>query len=177
MKTFIVLLRGINVGGQKKIKMADLRQCLTQSGFQDVETYIQSGNLSCKKDGLTAKAVEIEVHKVILKHFGFDVPTLVLTKEELKRIIDQNPYAGEEEKSLYFVLLKSEPEKDLMDSFNLLHFDNEAFQVNHNCVYLCCKAGYGKAKLSNNLIENKLKVQATTRNFRTMMKLLEMAQS
>ncbi|WP_422349204.1 DUF1697 domain-containing protein [Flagellimonas sp.] len=177
MKTFIVLLRGINVGGQKKIKMADLKQCLTLAGFQDVETYIQSGNLSCRKEGLTAKDVEIEVHKAILKHFGFDVPTLALTKEELQLIIDQNPFAEEEEKSQYFVLLKSEPEKDLVDSFNLLHFENEAFQVNHNCVYLCCKAGYGKAKLSNNLIENKLKVQATTRNYRTMMKLLEMARS
>lgn len=177
MKTFIVLLRGINVGGQKKIRMADLKQCLTQAGFQDVETYIQSGNLSCRKDGLTAKAVENEVHKVILEHFGFDVPTLALTKDELKLIIDQNPFADEEEKSLYFVLLKSKPEKDLVDGFNLLHFENEAFHVNHNCVYLCCKAGYGKAKLSNNLVENKLKVQATARNFRTMMKLLEMAQS
>ncbi|WP_420401011.1 DUF1697 domain-containing protein [Flagellimonas sp.] len=177
MKTFIVLLRGINVGGQKKIKMADLKQCLAQAGFQDVETYIQSGNLSCRKDGFTAKDVEIEVHKAILKHFGFDVPTLALTKEELKLIIDQNPFADEEEKSLYFVLLKSEPEKDLVDGFNLLHFENEAFHVKHNCVYLCCRAGYGKAKLSNNLVENKLKVQATARNFRTMMKLLEMAQS
>ncbi|WP_431174371.1 DUF1697 domain-containing protein, partial [Flagellimonas flava] len=77
-----------------------------------VETYIQSRNLSCRKEGLTAKEVEIELHKAILEHFGFDVPTLPLTKEELKLIIDQNPVADEEETSLYFVLLKGEPEKD-----------------------------------------------------------------
>lgn len=177
MKTFIVLLRGINVGGQKKIKMADLKQCLAQAGFQSIETYIQSGNIGCKKEGASAKAVEHEVRNAILKHFGFNVPTLALTKEDIKLIIDQNPFASEEEKSLYFVLLKSKPDKDLVDGFNQLHFENEAFHVKHNCVYLCCKAGYGKAKLSNNLIENKLKVEATTRNLRTMKKLLEMAQT
>ncbi|MEM9648058.1 MAG: DUF1697 domain-containing protein [Bacteroidota bacterium] len=174
MKTFIALLRGINVSGQKKIKMADLKQALTAGRLSHVQTYIQSGNITFKSEVPERADQERKIQKVIQKEFGFEVPVLVLTAKEIESILSANPFKSEEEKSLYFVLLKAAPQSELVHEFNQQKFANEDFHITERCVYLCCKAGYGKAKLSNNLVERKLKVEATTRNFRTMMKLLEM---
>lgn len=178
MKFYIALLRGINVGGQKKIKMIDLKQALEKNGFQTVKTYIQSGNILFNSNETNIDKLQDEIQNVILTDFGFDVPVLVLTLNGLERILGVNPFKGEPEKSsLYFVLLKAKPNSDLVNKFNILEFENENFHVTDNCVYLCCKAGYGNAKLGNNLIERKLKVEATTRNLKTMQKLVEMAKN
>ncbi|MEX0312788.1 MAG: DUF1697 domain-containing protein [Allomuricauda sp.] len=175
MKSFIAFLRGINVSGQKKIKMADLKYQLEENGFCNVQTYIQSGNLVFESDEIDSGKLANALNKTILSAFGFDVPVLVLTSENLEEILRANPFADEpDKKSLYYVLLKTEPNLGLVNEFNQVKFENEDFAITHNCVYLCCKAGYGKAKLNNNLIERKLKVEATTRNLRTLQKLLEM---
>jgi len=174
MNTYITLLRGINVSGQKSIKMADLRESLEHIGFQNVQTYIQSGNVIFDTDIEGKEKIQDVVHAVILKDFGFNVPTLAVTREAVESILEANPFTGEEENKLYFVLLKSPPEKSLVDQFNEMQFENEDFHITNDCVYLLCKKGYGNSKLSNNLIERKLKVEATTRNLKTMEKLLEM---
>lgn len=177
METYIALLRGINVGGQKKIKMAELKTALEASGLQSVTTYIQSGNIvfgSLKKD---CEKLASDIAKTILAHFGFEVPTLVVTTAVLEQILLENPFANEEPKSLYFVLLKQVPKAVDILEFNRLKFEHEDFHITEKCVYLCCKAGYGKAKLSNNLVERKLRVEATARNLRTMQKLIEMGKS
>lgn len=173
MQSYIGFLRGINVGGQKKIKMADLRLSLEKSGFSDVKTYIQSGNLILKSEK-QAKSIMSSVQECIKKDFGFEVPTLVLITSEIKSILENMPFQNTEEKNLYFTLLHKNPNRDLVDSFKELQFENEDFVVAENCVYLNCKKGAGKAKLNNNLIENKLKVTATTRNLNTMRKMIEM---
>lgn len=175
MKSYIAFLRGINVGGQKKIIMADLKRVLEQNGFQNVQTYIQSGNLVFKSDEIDLGKLQDAIGKTILSAFGFNVPVLVLTLEDLEKILKENPFTDEpDKKSLYYVLLKTKPDSDLVDEFNQVKFENEDFVITDYCVYLCCKAGYGKAKLSNNLIERKLKVEATARNLRTMQKMVEM---
>nr|WP_299387391.1 DUF1697 domain-containing protein [Allomuricauda sp.] len=177
MKTYIVLLRGINVGGQKKIKMADLRQSLEQRNFFNVQTYIQSGNIICQSAENDPGTVGVQIQETIKEDFGFDVPSLAFTEDMFKQILDANPFNSAEEKNLYFVLLRTVPEKELVEQCNLLQFENEEFEITDSCVYLNCYAGYGKAKLSNNLMERKLKVEATARNLRTMKKLLEMVKS
>ncbi len=177
MKTYVAFLRGINVSGQKKIKMADLRDSLNKQGFSEVRTYIQSGNIVFTSKKSNTYVIAETIFKVIAADFGFNVPTLVLAAEEIERILNANPFQHEEEGKQYFVLLKSVPSGDLVREFNTLKFENEAFYITDNCVYLCCKTGYGKAKLSNNLVERKLKVEATARNLRTMKKLIEMTES
>ncbi|RDY59450.1 DUF1697 domain-containing protein [Flagellimonas nanhaiensis] len=176
MKTFIALLRGINVGGQKKIKMADLRKALQNIGLESVTTYIQSGNIVfCSNEGDIQK-LEESIFDAIKKDFGFEVPTLIISQDEIESMLTSNPFSNQTElNNLYFVLLKQSPSNELMEQFNKLKFENEDFDIETNCVYLSCKKGYGKAKLNNNLVENKLKVQATARNLRTMQKLLELA--
>ncbi|WP_136465967.1 DUF1697 domain-containing protein [Flagellimonas onchidii] len=176
MKSYIALLRGINVSGQKKIKMADLTQSLKREGFCKVRTYIQSGNVVFASDKNDVEKLQNNMHKVILDDFGFEVPVLILTVEELVQVLKESPYADEpNEKGLYYVLLKTVPDDKLVKTFNQLDFENEDFHVTERCVYLNCKAGFGKAKLNNNFVERKLKVEATTRNLKTMQKLVEMA--
>ncbi|MGW9684162.1 DUF1697 domain-containing protein [Flagellimonas sp. 2504JD1-5] len=176
MKSFIAFLRGINVSGQKKIKMADLKQALESNGLDNVQTYIQSGNLVFEADKTNQEKLGETINKTIFSAFGFDVPVLVLTLHEMARILAANPFSDEpEKKSLYYVLLKTKPKPELVNEFNQIKFENEDFAITDNCVYLRCKAGYGKAKLSNNFVERKLKVKATARNLRTMEKMVEMA--
>lgn len=176
MFKYIAFLRGINVSGQKKMKMADLRVSLEKGGFQKVDTYIQSGNIIFESAEQCKTIIKKEIENSIEKDFGFKVPTLVKAAEELKEIVRKNPF-GEivEKKNLYFALLHEKPGRELVEKFVQLQFKTEDFQYTENCVYLNCKMGAGKAKLSNNLIENKLGITATTRNLNTMLKMIELA--
>ena len=178
MQKYIALLRGINVSGQKKIPMAELRHSLEKIGFEDVVTYIQSGNVVFSFDNSNKEILENKVQSVILESFGFQVPILIKTREDIERILKDNPFTNikiDESKQLYFVLLKNQPEEELKIKFESEIYTNEDFYITADCVYLNCKSGYGKAKLNNNLVEQKLKVGATTRNYKTMLKLLELS--
>nr|WP_299339881.1 DUF1697 domain-containing protein [Allomuricauda sp.] len=176
MKKYVALLRGINVGGQKKIKMQDLRNALSKGNLKEVQTYIQSGNIVFETESNGKENLSEEIHSLIKKDFGFEVPVLVISADEILEIINQNPFAGDEDDNrLYFVLLKEKPQEDRVQAFNEMKFENEDFHVTDECVYLACKKGYGNAKLNNNLVESKLKVEATTRNLRTLLKLMELA--
>jgi uncharacterized protein (DUF1697 family) len=180
MKTYIALLRGINVSGQKKIKMADLRKILENQGFNKVQTYIQSGNVIFKSEVSNASDLEKKIKKGIEDAFNFDVPVLVKTLTELSQILDESPYKNPkdiESNQVYYSILKDKPEIGFKDHLDAKDYPNEEFLITENCAYLNCFKGAGKAKLNNTIIERKLKVTATTRNHRTMLKLLEMASS
>lgn len=177
MTNYIVLLRGINVSGQKIIKMPQLKAMLEALGFSEVSTYIQSGNIVLKSAlPMSAEVAQI-IKEGILQTFGFDVPVLAKTLPELEEIILQSPFRAldeSESKKWYYVLLQETPKRELIKSLQQEQFPNEQFTIATNCVYLSCNLGYGKTKCDNNFFENKLKVSATTRNHRTMLKLLEM---
>lgn len=178
MKTYIALLRGINVSGHKKIKMADLKNMMAKLTFSDVQTYIQSGNLVFKSEETNVQLLEEKIKAGIARTFGFVIPVLVKTHAEIATILKESPFTKTEDlaaNKIYYVLLKNEPETDAVDSLVQKDYPNELFSTNKNCVYLNCIYGAGKAKLTNNIIERKLKVSATTRNHRTMLKLLEIA--
>lgn len=178
MKTYVALLRGINVGGHKKIKMVDLKEMFNKMGLKDVVTYIQSGNVVFKSSITKTSELEEKINKSIAKTFSFEVPVLVKTYEALKSIFDKNPFtetADIENKRIYFALLKETPQPEFKVAFQNENFPGELFVVAEDCVYLNYALGAGKAKLSNNLIERKLKVSATARNYNTMVKLLEMS--
>lgn len=178
METYIAFLRGINVGGQKKMPMIEVREMMTRTGFKNVRTYIQSGNIIFKSELNSTKELQGLIHRAIEETFGFDVPVLVKTANEIRGVLLKNPYNNENDLAhnrVYFVLLQDTPDAELVKTFKSMNFPNEKFRVSDTCVYLCCENGYGKAKLSNNMIERKLEVKATARNYRTMNKLLEIA--
>ncbi|MEM8926961.1 MAG: DUF1697 domain-containing protein [Bacteroidota bacterium] len=177
MKTYIAFLRGINVSGQKKIKMADLRASLRKQGLENVRTYIQSGNIIFETLNAKTRELEITMEKAIKLDFGFEVPVLIRTPQEIQDILNENPFGGETDiKGLYFALLHKTPLDELATTFQQLKFENDDFHYTSDCVYLNCKMGAGKAKLTNNLIESKLKVTTTTRNLNTMKKMIALAQ-
>lgn len=157
--------------------MADLRTLLEDLHFKEVQTYIQSGNVVFKTDMDQEADIEDKIKVGIHGAFGFDVPVLVRTKKDIERIIAANPFRSQEilnGNMMYYVLLKRLPKKELINSLENIPYENEKCKVIDDCAYLVCFKGAGKAKLNNNIIENKLQVPATTRNHRTMLKLLEM---
>jgi uncharacterized protein (DUF1697 family) len=175
MKTYIALLRGINVGGHKKVPMAELRGLLTKSGLKNVLTYIQSGNVIFQSSEENKSKLEAVINEKINARFGFDIPVLVKSKEEIKAILDNCPFPDEKKVVSYFILLRDFPEKDLVDETSKQLFPKEVFIISKNCIYIFYALGAGRAKLGVNWFEKKLKVKATARNYRTMAKLIEMS--
>lgn len=178
MPTYISLLRGINVSGQKKIKMADLKAMYINLGFEDVLTYIQSGNVIFKTKKTALEKLEKTIKEGIQKTFGFEVPTLVISRAELSTLAEANPYKDREveHKFLYLTLLLHPPAKEKIQTIEAMEFPGEEFKITERVVYLCVPNGYGRTKLNNNFFESKLKTQATTRNLKSINKLLELSQ-
>ncbi|MEM6630882.1 MAG: DUF1697 domain-containing protein [Bacteroidota bacterium] len=179
MNTYIALLRGINVSGQKKIKMAELRQQLGELGLEGLQTYIQSGNLvfsSVESDSLVlAESIK---HK-IQEDYGFEVPTQVWGKGLWEQIFTQNPFLpdkSEEIAKLHVTLLAEIPTAEQLSVVSQVHFPPDEFICKDQAIYLYCPNGYGRTKLTNTFWERKLKVAATTRNWKTMTKLREMVE-
>lgn len=174
MKTYIALLRGINVSGHKKILMADLRALLEKSGLQNVKTYIQSGNVvfssSEKKETVATIIVE-----AIQKKYGWEVPVLVLTSTEIKSILDNCSFSEDKKEKSYFILLKNKATTETVLETLKLSSSKEEFVITNSCVYIYYELGAGKSKFGTNFFERKLKVKATARNYRTMAKLLAMS--
>lgn len=172
MNTYIALLRGINVSGQKKIPMAELRDLLSGVGLENVQTYIQSGNVLFQSSEENLQKLELKIHQAIASHFGFDVPVLVLSPEILQNIFDGCPFSEEKKKNSYFTFLYDTPKQEAINEVADLNFPNEEFAISSNCIFFYSATGYGRAKCSNNFFERKLKVTATARNYKTMVKLL-----
>lgn len=174
----IALLRGINVSGQKIIKMADLKILFEQLGFEQVSTYIQSGNiLFISKISSKYQLVE-KIKTGIKKAYGYDVEVMITTKKELEAMLQNNPFAGDStlnSERFYFTLLNSIPDKALLEKMLSLDFGEDKIAVASNVAYLYIPVSYGNTKLSNNFIEQKLKVSGTTRNLKTIKKLIELA--
>ncbi|UOB19300.1 DUF1697 domain-containing protein [Abyssalbus ytuae] len=178
MKTFILLLRGINVGGHKKIKMAELKKQLEGLKLKDVQTYIQSGNVVFKSEKNSIVALTGEIENMIKENYSFEAKALVLTKQKFEAIFNKNPYLSQkqnEQEKLYCTLFFQTPEKEKLDLLKLINTDGDEFIEGDNCLYFYYNNGYGKSKINNPVIENKIKVLATTRNWKTMTKLREMA--
>ncbi|PCJ23279.1 MAG: hypothetical protein COA97_11965 [Flavobacteriales bacterium] len=172
MKTYISILRGINVSGQKKILMTDLKSLYQELGFANVQTYIQSGNVvfECKE----ASPIQLQemIFDKIESHYGFEVPNLILTPAEIETALSDNPYPNIE--NPYFTFLSENPKQENINALNSISFDNEFFELIGKVIYSHYPNGAGRAKMNNNLIERKLKIRATSRNLNTTKKLLEM---
>ncbi len=176
-KTLIVLLRGINVGGKRKILMGDLRMLLAKNGYSEIRTYIQSGNILLESDQeKDTEKIGVHIQQLIEKTYGFTVPTVVLPLEKLKKAYANNPFpAPESDKiSLHLTILQASPKPALVKAIADFDAGADRFLIKDQFVYLRCEGKYHKSKLTNTFFEKKLEVSATTRNWRTVGKLLEM---
>lgn len=178
MSTYISLLRGVNVSGQKKIKMAELRDHLKNWGFRKIQTYIQSGNLVFDIDGLNSEQISERIKNGIREEYDYDIGVWTRTREEFIDLVSKNPHqlsVESDQRQVYFVFLNQFPSSDLVNELELKKFENEQFKITPECIFLICLKGYGKAKCNNNFFEKQLKVEATTRNFRTVKTLIELS--
>jgi uncharacterized protein (DUF1697 family) len=171
--TYIAILRGINVSGSKKLPMAELRDLLSNLNLSNVKTYIQSGNAVFTSNEKGQKKLENQISEAIKKKYDYDVPVLVKTIEQWKKAMANNPFTAEDISKQAITFLASIPEETTID----IDSKDDQFQIIASEVYLYCPNGFGRSKLTNNLFERKLKTQATTRNWKTINKLLEMAEA
>jgi len=174
MKTYIILLRGLMPTGKNKVLMAPLRQVLVDAGFVDVRTYIQSGNVLARS-ALTGPQVEKIVHHEIEKHFGGDIVVVARTSLQIRQIFADNPFKDVDTARVYFTILGSKPAKEKIKLLAGQAFPPDTFVVTKEAVYIHSPVAYGVTKLNNNFIERTLGVSATTRNYRTMKKLIELS--
>jgi uncharacterized protein (DUF1697 family) len=179
MKTYISILRGINVSGQKIIKMESLREICEALGFSEVRTYIQSGNIIFSFAETDEIALGGLISGAIQKKFGFEVPVIVLTANELKEVLECNPFKDDPEKEISFLhitFLSSVPQNPDLLKIDEKKFPGEEFSLKGRVVYLYLPKGYGTTKLSNAFIEKVLGVTATTRNLKTSLELFRMTE-
>lgn len=177
MQKVVSFLRGINVSGKKLIAMEDLRALYGDLGFTNVESYIQSGNVVFESEEADSQAIAQMISDKITEAYNFTVPVIVRTAEEIRDVIEDNPFLREmyiEEDRLHVTFLAEAPKPELAEKMHDQKFQPERFAVHHKEVYLYCPNGYGNTKLNNNFFESKLKVSATTRNWKTVNKLAEM---
>ena len=179
MTKYISILRGINVGGKRKILMADLRELYKSLGFENIVTYIQSGNVifeSKKKNANNTFTKKIK--EAIFEKYGFDVPVIIRSVEEIKNILKKNPFLkkeGAQIENLCVTFLSEVPSEENLEKIKTCDYSPDLFQIIEDNTFLFIEGKYHKSKLTNNFFEKKLKVSATTRNWKTVLKLLELS--
>ena len=179
MKTYIALLRGINVSGNRPVKMDALRTLCGQLKFKNTRTYIQSGNIVFEFKETKNEVLEKLLTKKIKEVFGFDVPVLVKQLNELKAAAQNNPFVNvrnEDLSKLHITFFSTLPEPTAIEKITAGTYHPDECITAGNCVYLFCPAGYGNTKLNNAFFENKLKTAATTRNWKTITVLIEIGE-
>lgn len=175
METYISLLRGINVSGQKKIRMEELKALYESLGYERVTTYIQSGNVVFAAQG---KELPSHIETAIRERFGFEVPVILRRDTEMEAILAANPFLTRhdiDESRLHVVFLQEAPSDFALERLSEMQTGEDEFRVNGSEIYLHCPNGYGRSKLSNSALEKKLGVMATTRNWKTVNQLHRIA--
>lgn len=173
---YVALLRGINVGGHAIVSMAELRKSFAGMGFEDVATYIQSGNVVFSAPGGAPDAAELEAH--LLGDFkGVTSAVVVRSAGDLDRLVTGNPYltSGADLKTLYVSFLVAAPPPEKATAFAVPEGATERMTLMGEDVCQCFPDGYGRTKLGGTWLEKALGVKATTRNWRTVTTLHRMA--
>ena len=163
---FVALLRGINLGKLNKVDMKSLKELFIELGYQDVRTYIQTGNVLFSNKEYDVQALEEE----LLKKYGFEIPVVIRTKEELQQIILHPIF---EKEQTYVMMLKEELNEEQQALLDKLVEEEFAVIANKNIVIHYHKS-YHQTKFTNNYFEKKLGMSSTARNTNTVRKLISM---
>lgn len=178
-RTFAALLRGINVGGRNKLPMAELRSLFAALGHTGVVTYIQSGNVVFRGSGGDPRATAGGIERRIAETFGLAVAVLLRTRGELETIAAGNPFlAGQPDRSkLHVVFLRDEPAPEAVARLDPARSPGDELTVAGREVYLHLQASAARTKLTLDWIERTLEVDATARNWNTLLRLLDLTGS
>jgi len=178
MPTYIALLRGINVGGHKRVPMERLRALCEGFGFEQVATYIQSGNVVFNADQQSPADLVKKIEEKILVEFGFSASVITRTTGELEKAIERNPFLRESKSDpakVFVAFLSQAPRADAAKKLAALATASEQVRHAGKETYLYYRDGMGRAKLTGSLLEKVLGVTATARNWNTVTRLYQMA--
>jgi uncharacterized protein (DUF1697 family) len=179
MHTYISMLRGINVSGQKIIKMAELKALYESLRLKNVATYIQSGNVIFQTKENDPVSLGGAIERAIEKSFGFSVTVILRRPAEFRSVIDKCPFlssAKVDESRISVTFMKSRPPLALVKAMALVpNKSSDTYQMSGKEIYLHCPNGYGKTMFSIAFFEKHLKVSATARNWKTVQTLLTMS--
>jgi uncharacterized protein (DUF1697 family) len=176
---YVALIRGINVGGNKKLSMADLRAVMTSLGYTDVATYIQSGNVVFTSDRDDPSEIEREIEARIAQDTGLDVSVLVRSQAELAAVIDRNPFpeATARPTELHLTFLSATPDARRLEEIDPTQFEPDEYRLGDRVLYFHCPNGLGRSKLAAYPWERRLGLRTTSRNWNTVTKLLSMLEA
>ncbi|MBQ0900441.1 DUF1697 domain-containing protein [Micromonospora sp. U21] len=177
MTRYVALLRGVNVGSTR-LAMADLRRLVTDLGHDDAKTYLQSGNVVFGSSVRDAGRLSAGIERALADELGLTVPVLVRSARELAAVAGGNPYAEREDDPtrLLVAFLATAPKRSTVDALTVPGGENVAFTVTGREVYLHYPdGGYGRSTFTNAYLEKKLAVAATTRNWKSVRALAELA--
>ena len=174
--TYVALLRGINVGGKNKLPMRDLAAMFVEAGCKDVRTYIQSGNVVFSIPLKSAKRVPDFVSQRIADRFGYRVPVVLRTADEFRQVVVRNPFleSDADVESLHVGFLADLPAPHDVATLDPKRSPGDSFKVRGREIYLYLPNGVAGTKLTNAYFDSKLSTTSTFRNWRTVLKLLEM---
>jgi uncharacterized protein (DUF1697 family) len=176
MPKYVALLRGINVGGNTMIKMEELRSVFSSIGFENVRTYINSGNVAFDTASTSDANLTKAISDAIEHGFGKKIAVMVRSAAEIDDIISNNPFDGQFEKDkdlhVFFLAneLSNEQERMVAEAVN----ENERIEVRGRTLYCLLKISIVDSFVGKGFIDKKLKIAATARNWRTVKKLAEM---
>ena len=178
MKKYIALLRGINVGGKNKIKMAELVKILESIGLENIRTYIQSGNIIFECVERDYDEIALEISQAVHDRHGFRPTTLVLGLKEFAEAIKNNPFpeAENEPQTLHFYFLEQAPQNPNIAALENIKRESECYKLVGKVFYLYAPEGIGRSKLAAK-VENALGVVVTARNWRSVNKIYSLATS
>ena len=172
---YVALLRGVNVGGRNKLPMADLRDIFAEAGCAAVQTYIQSGNVVYEAAQDMAERVPEIVTLAIRKRFDIETAVIVRSREELRQVADSNPFdTSGDPRLLHVAFLQDTPGAESVTRLDPDRSPPDAFAVRGRNVYLHYPNGVARSKLTNEYLAAQLQTVSTTRNWRTVLTLLEM---
>jgi uncharacterized protein (DUF1697 family) len=178
MTTTIALLRAINVGGRGKVAMADLRQFFAELGFAEVRTLLQTGNVVFQSKGLVDAELEARLETEAAKRLDLHADFLVRTVPELEKLIEENPFPNEAKNDpghLLVMFLKQAPEPSAVEALRAAVKGREVLELKGKHAYIVYPDGIGTSRLTNAVIESKLKIRGTGRNWNTILKLADLA--
>jgi len=177
MATNVAMLRGVNVGARNKLNMNDLTALFVALGHRSVVTYIQSGNVVFDSRSTRAESLVRGIEDRLLHDCDLQVAVLLRTKDELGTVVRSNPFlrAGADPARLHVTFLADIPDGGLVRTVEAFDGTPDELCVRGREVFLHCPTGYGNTKLNNGFLERKLQATATTRNWKTVTKLVELA--
>ncbi len=178
MPVLISLLRGVNVGGHRQVKMEDLRSIYESLGFKDVQTYINSGNVLFKTMARDPGPLRRRIEDAIESACGFRSDVVLRTPADLKDVIDRNPFAARSDldaRKLAIHFLANEPSAEARRRATAIDPSPEELHIHPRELYIYYTNGMARPKLSLAAIEKALQTSGTSRNWNTVRKLLELA--